>query len=222
MAAAVSRPRLPRAPHRREALPTHIDTTLSRRAGDRAINPSRPCTDGQPGCSRKWLEAGRGAPVRAQRSSPSRDEQLDLDEHLMLDERTAVVEAAETPMIALMRLLGCEVIPCPFDRVMLRRRLSLLHCGCSPRGNLAPYFPGLMKRNARRNLTPRQPRVPGAPGKGARPHGRAIEFEAHRQRTRPIPPVLTQASPSPSRRPRPPRMDIRSAHTLIPLDTYGM
>jgi hypothetical protein len=36
---------------------------------------------------------------------------------LMLDERTAIVEAAETPMIELMRSLGCEVIPCLFDAV---------------------------------------------------------------------------------------------------------
>jgi glycine amidinotransferase len=36
---------------------------------------------------------------------------------LMLDEHTAVVEQAEAPMIELLRSLGCEVIPCPFDRV---------------------------------------------------------------------------------------------------------
>jgi len=34
-----------------------------------------------------------------------------------LDERTAVVEEAEKPMMDLLRALGCEVIPCPFDRV---------------------------------------------------------------------------------------------------------
>ncbi len=36
---------------------------------------------------------------------------------LMLDERTVVVEQAETPMMELMRSLGCDVIACPFDRV---------------------------------------------------------------------------------------------------------
>jgi glycine amidinotransferase len=35
----------------------------------------------------------------------------------MLDPRTVVVEQAEKPMMELMRSLGCEVIPCPFDRV---------------------------------------------------------------------------------------------------------
>ncbi|MEP6940355.1 MAG: hypothetical protein ABI846_11375 [Rudaea sp.] len=36
---------------------------------------------------------------------------------LMLDGRTAVVEAAETSTIALLASLGCEVIPVAFDRV---------------------------------------------------------------------------------------------------------
>ena len=36
---------------------------------------------------------------------------------LMLDPRTAVVEEAEQPMMELLRSLGCEVVPCPFDRV---------------------------------------------------------------------------------------------------------
>jgi glycine amidinotransferase len=36
---------------------------------------------------------------------------------LMLDERTAVVERSEKPMIALLESLGCEVVPCAFDRV---------------------------------------------------------------------------------------------------------
>ena len=36
---------------------------------------------------------------------------------LMLDERTAVVEQREKPMIELLESLGCEVIPCAFDRV---------------------------------------------------------------------------------------------------------
>jgi glycine amidinotransferase len=36
---------------------------------------------------------------------------------LMLDERTAVVEQAEEPMMGLLRTLGCEVIPVAFERV---------------------------------------------------------------------------------------------------------
>ncbi len=63
---------------------------------------------------------------------------------LMLDERTAVVEAAEAPMIALMRSLGCEVIPCPFDRVYPFG--GGFHC-CTADirrdGTLQSYFPGL-------------------------------------------------------------------------------
>jgi glycine amidinotransferase len=63
---------------------------------------------------------------------------------LMLDERTAVVEAAEAPMIALMRSLGCEVIPCPFDRVYPFG--GGFHC-CTVdirrEGTLKSYFPSL-------------------------------------------------------------------------------
>ena len=63
---------------------------------------------------------------------------------LMLDERTAVVEAAEAPMIALVRSLGCEVIPCPFDRVYPFG--GGFHC-CTVDirrvGTLKSYFPSL-------------------------------------------------------------------------------
>ena len=63
---------------------------------------------------------------------------------LMLDERTAVVEQAETPMINLMRSLGCEVIPCPFDRVYPFG--GGFHC-CTVdirrEGGLRSYFPAL-------------------------------------------------------------------------------
>ena len=36
---------------------------------------------------------------------------------LMLDERTAIVEQAETPTMELLKRLGVTSIPCPFDRV---------------------------------------------------------------------------------------------------------
>jgi glycine amidinotransferase len=63
---------------------------------------------------------------------------------LMLDERTVVVEQAETPMIELMRSLGCEVIACPFDRVYPFG--GGFHCCTADirrAGNLRSYFPAL-------------------------------------------------------------------------------
>jgi glycine amidinotransferase len=77
--------------------------------------------------------------------SPSRDVSNWISMNiLMLDERTAVVEAAEAPMIALMRSLGCEVIPCRFDRVYAFG--GGFHC-CTVdirrEGTLKSYFPSL-------------------------------------------------------------------------------
>ncbi|MDB5070502.1 MAG: hypothetical protein JWM87_1613, partial [Candidatus Eremiobacteraeota bacterium] len=63
---------------------------------------------------------------------------------LMLDEHTAVVERAEKPMIALLESLGCEVIPCAFDRVYPFG--GSFHC-CTTDirrdGALRSYFPSL-------------------------------------------------------------------------------
>jgi glycine amidinotransferase len=63
---------------------------------------------------------------------------------LMLDERTAIVERAETPTIELLRSLGCEVIPCAFDRVYPFG--GGMHC-CTTDirrdGGLKSYFPSL-------------------------------------------------------------------------------
>jgi glycine amidinotransferase len=61
---------------------------------------------------------------------------------LMLDEYTVVLEQAETPMMDLMRSLGCEVIPCPFDRVYGFG--GGFHCCTADvrrRGALVSYFP---------------------------------------------------------------------------------
>jgi glycine amidinotransferase len=131
----------------REALPTHIDTTLVPvRPGIVLINPSRPCTDGQLGLFTEngWRLVEAPPSVRSGRS-PSRDVSNWISMNiLMLDERTAVVEAAETPMIALMRSLGCEVIPCPFDRVYAFG--GGFHCCTADirrEGTLQSYFPGL-------------------------------------------------------------------------------
>jgi glycine amidinotransferase len=62
----------------------------------------------------------------------------------MPDDHTVVVEQAETPMIELLRSVGCEVIPCPFDRVYPFG--GGFHC-CTADirrdGTLQSYFPTL-------------------------------------------------------------------------------
>jgi glycine amidinotransferase len=104
----------------REPLPTHIDTTLVPvRPGLVLVNPQRPCRDGSLKLfeTNGWRMVDAPPSVRSGRA-PARDVSNWISMNiLMLDERTVVVERAETPMIELMRSLGCEVIPCPFDRV---------------------------------------------------------------------------------------------------------
>jgi glycine amidinotransferase len=130
----------------REALPTHIDTTLVPvRPGVVLVNPSRPCIDGG---LRLFTDNGwrlvEAPPSVRSGPAPSRDVSNWISMNiLMLDERTAVVEAAEAPMIALMRSLGCEVIPCPFDRVYAFG--GGFHCCTADvrrEGRLQSYFPG--------------------------------------------------------------------------------
>ena len=63
---------------------------------------------------------------------------------LMLDERTAVVEQAEKPMMDLLRSLGCEVVPCAFDAVYPFGGGP--HCCTADvrrEGTLQSYFPSL-------------------------------------------------------------------------------
>jgi glycine amidinotransferase len=131
----------------REALPTHIDTTLVPvRPGIVLVNPSRPCTDDglELFTNNGWRLVAAPPSVRSG-PAPSRDVSNWISMNiLMLDERTAVVEAAEAPMIALMRSLGCEVVPCPFDRVYAFG--GGFHC-CTADirrdGRLQSYFPSL-------------------------------------------------------------------------------
>jgi glycine amidinotransferase len=103
-----------------ERLPTHIDTTLVPvRPGVVLVNPQRPCTNGAMRIfsENDWQVAEAPPSVRTGRA-PSRDVSNWISMNiLMLDERTAIVEQAEKPMMDLMRGLGCEVIPVAFDRV---------------------------------------------------------------------------------------------------------
>ena len=131
----------------REATPTHIDTTLVPvRPGLVLVNPERPSSDGalELFTANGWRIVAAPPSVRTGRA-PARDVSNWISMNiLMLDERTAVVEQAETPMIALMRSLGCEVIPCPFDRVYAFG--GGFHC-CTldvrRDGRLQSYFPTL-------------------------------------------------------------------------------
>jgi glycine amidinotransferase len=131
----------------REPTPTHMDTTLVPvRPGIVLTNPQRPCIDGalQVFADNGWRLVPAPASVRSGRGA-ARDVSNWISMNiLMLDERTAVVEAAETPTIELLRSLGCEVIPCAFDRVYAFG--GGLHC-CTADirrdGGLQSYFPSL-------------------------------------------------------------------------------
>jgi glycine amidinotransferase len=129
-----------------EALPSHIGTTLVPvRPGIVLVNPARPCTDGS-----LELFAANGwrvvdAPLSARSGAANRDVSSWISMNiLMLDEHTAVVERAEKPMIALLESLGCEVIPCAFDRVYPFG--GSFHCCTTDirrEGTLRSYFPSL-------------------------------------------------------------------------------
>jgi glycine amidinotransferase len=131
----------------REPTPTHIDTTLVPvRPGLVLVNPERPCTDGMLDLftTNGWQVVAAPPSVRTGHA-PARDVSNWISLNiLMLDERTAVVEQAETPTIELMRSLGCEVIPCAFDRVYPFG--GGFHC-CTADirrdGTLQSYFPEL-------------------------------------------------------------------------------
>jgi glycine amidinotransferase len=134
----------------REAMPTHIDTTLVPvRPGLVLVNPERPCTDGALDlfAANGWRVVAAPPSVRTGRS-PARDVSNWISMNiLMLDERTVIVEQAEQPMVELMRSLGCEVIPYPFDRVYPFG--GGFHC-CTldlrRDGRLQSYFPALDER----------------------------------------------------------------------------
>lgn len=131
----------------RERTPTHIDTTLVPiRPGLVLTNPERPCANGLLDLftENDWQVVTAPPSVRTGRS-PAHDVSNWISMNiLMLDERTAMVETAETPMIELLRSLGCEVIPCPFDRVYPFG--GGLHCCTADirrMGTLQSYFPSL-------------------------------------------------------------------------------
>jgi glycine amidinotransferase len=129
-----------------EALPTHIGTTLVPvRPGIVLVNPERPALDGALDLftANGWRVVP--APVSARPGRNSRDvSNWILMNNLMLDERTAVVERTETPMIALLESLGCDVVPCAFDRVDAFG--GSFHCCTTDvrrAGRLQSYFPSL-------------------------------------------------------------------------------
>jgi glycine amidinotransferase len=129
----------------REPTPTHIDTTLVPiRPGVVLVNPERPCLDNSLDIFKinDWQIVTAPPSVRTGRA-PSRDVSNWISMNiLMLDERTAIVEQAEKPMIDLLRSFGCEVIPCPFDRVYPFG--GGFHCCTADihrKGTLQSYFP---------------------------------------------------------------------------------
>lgn len=129
----------------REALPSHIGTTLVPiRPGIALVNPGRPCVDG----SFELFSANGWQLVPAPPSVRGR-QSIDVSSWismnvLMLDPATAVVERAEVPTIALLESLGCEVIACAFDAVYPLG--GGFHC-CTTDirrdGSLQSYFPSL-------------------------------------------------------------------------------
>jgi len=130
----------------RETHPAHIGTTLVPvRPGIVLVNPDRPCIDGGLELfeKNKWRIVEAPKSVRPGGSARDVSGWISMNV-LMLDERTAVVEQRETPMIELLESLGCEVIPCAFDRVYPFG--GSFHC-CTTDvrrdGILQSYFPSL-------------------------------------------------------------------------------
>jgi glycine amidinotransferase len=132
----------------REPTPVHIDATfVPVRPGLVLANPERPCVDGTLDLFARngWRVVEAPPSVRSGNAAAARDVSNWISMNiLMLDPHTAVVEAAETPMMALLRSLGCEAIPCPFDRVYPFG--GGLHCCTADihrEGTLQSYFPSL-------------------------------------------------------------------------------
>ena len=130
----------------RESHPAHIGTTLVPvRPGIVLVNPARPCIDGGLELFEKNGWRVVEAPVSVRSAGSARDVSSWISMNvLMLDERTAVVEQRERPMIELLESLGCEVLPCAFDRVYPFG--GGFHC-CTTDirrdGALQSYFPSL-------------------------------------------------------------------------------
>jgi glycine amidinotransferase len=131
-----------------EPTPVHIDATfVPVGPGIVLVNPERPCLDDTLDLLTRndWRIVEAPPSVRSAKAAASRDVSNWISMNiLMLDERTAVVEAEETPTIDLMKSLGCEVIPCPFEKVYPFG--GGLHC-CTADirrdGTLKSYFPSL-------------------------------------------------------------------------------
>ncbi len=130
-----------------EKTPMHIDTTLVPiRPGLALSNPARPVLDDGLKLFRDngWRVVDAPPSVRsgrAKRGGVSNWISMNL---LMLDPDTAIVEAAETPIIELLQSLGCRVIPIPFDRVYgFGGGLHCATCDIRRDGTLQSYFPTL-------------------------------------------------------------------------------
>jgi glycine amidinotransferase len=130
-----------------EKTPMHIDTSLVPvRAGLVLVNPVRACLDSNLDLFRRngWKIVSAPPSVRSAPSRPGGVSNWISMNILMLDEETAVVEAAERPTIELLESLGCRVLPCPFERVYGFG--GGLHCCTADirrRGDLSSYFPEL-------------------------------------------------------------------------------
>lgn len=122
-----------------DASPLHIDATLVPiRPGLVIVHPDRPFTRG---CElfeeNGWEVITAPSSVRTERGWAA----MNL---LMLDEHTAVVEAAETPMIEFLESLDCRVLPCAFDHVLpFGGCIHCCTCDVRRRGPLRSYFPSL-------------------------------------------------------------------------------
>jgi glycine amidinotransferase len=119
--------------------PLHIDATfVSIRPGLAIVHPDRPFTQGLELFERNdWVITPAPRSVRADRNWAA----MNL---LMIDEHTAVVEAAETPMIEFVESLGCRVLPCPLDDVLaFGGCIHCCTCDIRRRGHLQSYFPSL-------------------------------------------------------------------------------
>lgn len=130
-----------------KATPHHIDTTLvPLRPGLMLTNPDRPLK--YPENERLFTDNGwrlvEAVPsVRPIPTAPHISSWISINV-LSLDEHTVVIEAAEEPLAELLGSLGCEVIRCPFDRVI--QFGGSFHC-CTldvrRNGTLKSYFPVL-------------------------------------------------------------------------------
>jgi len=129
----------------RERVPEHIDTTLVPvRPGVVLVNPERPCANEMLGPFHDSDWQVLPGPPSVRTGKPSRrsvSNWISLN-FLSLDERTVVVEAAEEPLMELLRSIGCDVVPCEFDAVFAFG--GSFHC-CTVdirrSGRLESYFP---------------------------------------------------------------------------------